>query len=75
MNDKFVNFGVGWVRQTKDGSNYISAVVGGRNLKVKQLKAVLDSGEEVEVSKFAVYWNKEKQTDKSPDVRLTFINE
>lgn len=68
-NAKYTEFASGWVKQSKAGSEYISAT---SNLKKSGLKILLqdESGETKEVASFAVFFVQDKKNEKAPDVRF-----
>ena len=69
---KSIRFGVGWMKQTAKGVEYISAVAGGKKDQPLKLLIQDDDGNQVEVENFAVFFNEEKKTEKAPDVNFVF---
>lgn len=70
MNNKRVNFAVGWVRNTKDGSQFISCVANGERQKAR-LKLELEDGTEVYPENFFVNFTENKTNEKAPDVNFS----
>lgn len=73
-NKKYYQIAVGWLKQGKDGSEYVSASANGKSTKVKLL-AQLENGQTVEVNSFAMFFNKNKKKDSHPDVQFSFTTE
>lgn len=71
---KYHQFAVGWLKKSKDGGEYVSASANGKTMKVKLL-AQLENGETVEVSSFAMFFNKNKNKESHPDVQFSFTTE
>ena len=71
MNKKYINFGVGWLKNTQKGDEYISATSKGKNQKGK-LMYEDENGDSYEVSSFAVFFNNNKKKADHPDVQFTF---
>lgn len=77
---KFINFGIGWLRQktNKDGQaeDYVSAVPVQANVKMNRpgYKIIVraDDGTETQVDSFLMYFNANKQNEKAPDVQFFF---
>lgn len=72
--NKYHNFAAGWLKQNKAGEDYVSAVANGPKSKVKLL-IELEDGTVVTPNSFVMLFNKEKQNDKSPDVRFVYSTE
>ena len=72
---KTVEFGVGWLNEKKDGTQYISARSSGERQAVKLLVEDVNTGEQVTVSSFAVFFNNNKTNEKAPDVSFRFTPE
>ncbi|HEY8365684.1 MAG TPA: hypothetical protein VIL57_00925 [Bacteroidia bacterium] len=73
-NKKYHNLAVGWVRQGKDGKDYISAAANGEKAKVK-LFAQLEDGTQVSVDSFFVKFKEDKKSERAPDVDFIFSTE
>lgn len=71
---KYTQFAVGWLKEKKDGNQYISAKANGKLQKVKLLLQTED-GNTVPVDSFAVFFNSEKPSEKAPDVQFVFSSD
>jgi uncharacterized protein (DUF736 family) len=71
MRGQSIKFGVGWLKQSQNGSEYISAVAGGQKNTVKLILQD-EAGNQQEVENFAVFFNQDKKTPKAPDVSFVF---
>lgn len=71
---KYVNFAVGWIKQTKAGKQIISGAASGERQKVK-LQVVLEDGTVVPVNNFFVSFAENKPSEKAPDVQFTMTLE
>lgn len=71
---KYVNFAVGWLKQTKAGKQIISGAASGERQKVKLL-VQLEDGTQVQVNNFFVSFNETKPSEKAPDVQFTMTLE
>lgn len=71
---KSKQIGVGWLKETKAGKQYISARANGKLQKIKLL-AEMEDGSTVPVNSFAVLFNEEKPSENAPDVRFVFTPE
>ena len=69
---KSVKFGVGWLKQSAKGDEYISAVAGGNKNAPVKLILQDENGNQQEVANFAVFFNEDKKTPKAPDVSFVF---
>jgi len=74
MNNKFTQFAAGWLRNQKDGTEYVSAAANGERNKVKLL-VELENGEQVPVNNFVMFFNQRKTKENHPDVQFYFSNE
>lgn len=71
-NRRWFNFASGWIRKNSQGRDYISAAANGQKATVELVARVKETGEELPLNNFAVFFEEEKKNDKSPDVRFTF---
>lgn len=71
---KSAQIGVGWLKNTRDGRQFISARSNGASQKVK-LFAQMEDGSTVPVNTFAVFFNEQKPNEKAPDVQFVFTPE
>lgn len=80
--NKYNEFAVGWLKQSKNKGEYVSAVAskgnpnapGGNNPKIKLL-AEFEDGTQREITNFAMFFNENKKSEKAPDVRFVFSEE
>lgn len=70
MSRRYINFGAGWFKQKKDGEEYLSCTVGNRKDPVELVLKTAD-GEEIPVTSFAAFLNKNKKADTHPDFSFT----
>lgn len=70
---QYFNIGAGWTK-SYNGKDYISCRANSEaNEKGNvRLQAVNQNGETVDIESFAMYWNDEKKSENSPDVRFVF---
>lgn len=71
MSKQYFNFGSGWFKTKGDGEEYLSCSVGNRKNPIK-LFAQLEDGSSMEVTSFAAFTNKNKQSENHPDFQFTF---
>jgi hypothetical protein len=73
-NRKKLYWASGWIKAGKEGGEFVSASLNPRkNIK---MFLQLEDGSQIEVQHFNMFFNNEKQTDKSPDVSFaTFLEE
>lgn len=73
-----VEFAIGWLQKTKNGDEYVSASASkGNPAKGKpgyKLLIQTEDGRTLPVEKFAMFFNENKTSEKSPDVRFV-VNE
>ncbi len=74
MKKQYVNFANGWLKQTKDGAEYVSASTEGKFVKTK-LSLELEDGTVIPVKSFAMFFNQNKQKPNHPDVQFTLTLE
>lgn len=79
-NVKFIEFSVGWLKQSEKKGEYISAnLAKGNPAKgkpgVTKMTVELDNGETIDVSNFLVYFNDNKISEKAPDVQFVLVQE
>jgi len=74
MDKTFHHLASGWVKETKNGKEYVSFSSNGPKDAVK-LVAVLENGTEVEITNFNMYENDKKGNDNWPDYRLVLITD
>lgn len=72
---KYVEFSVGWLRQSKNKGEYVSAILAKGNPKngkpgVAKITVELDNGEVIDMKGFAMFFNESKKSDKGPDVQF-----
>lgn len=77
---KYVEFAVGWLKNSEKKGEYVSAVLAKGNPAknrpgIKSLTVELDNGETMKVTNFAMFFNENKVSDKAPDVQFTFTTE
>lgn len=74
---RYVEFSVGWLKQSKNRGEYVSAMVSKGNPKtgkpgVAKITVELDNGEVAEITGFAMFFNENKKSEKAPDVQFVF---
>lgn len=77
---KFNEFAVGWLKQSKNKGEYVSAILAKGNPKngkpgVAKITVEMDNGEVSEIKGFAMFFNETKKSDKAPDVQFVFSTE
>lgn len=77
---KYNEFAVGWLKQSKNKGEYVSAVLAKGNPKsgkpgVAKITVELDNGETAEITGFAMFFNENKKSEKAPDVQFVFTTE
>jgi len=75
--NKSLTFANGWVKTSKQGTEYISISSNPEKSYPQGIKlfAELPDGRTVALTNFQLYWNAEKRSENSPDVRLSFFDE
>lgn len=74
MSRSYITIGAGWLRQGKDGSEYISCVAGDKRNNTKLYAEV--NGVMTPVESFALFFqDKDESHPKSPDLRVVFSQE
>lgn len=71
QNSKYQEFAAGWIKKSKAGVEFISAVADNKRTKTK-IYLENEDGSTVEVSNFVVFFNENKKNENSPDVRFVF---
>lgn len=74
---RYVEFSVGWLKQSKNRGEYVSAMISKGNPKtgkpgVAKITVELDNGEVAEITGFAMFFNENKKSEKAPDVQFVF---
>ena len=74
MSKQYFNIGAGWVRTNQNGEEYISCKANDKaNDKGNvRLQAVNEESKAVDIESFVMFYNKNKEKDSHPDVRLVF---
>lgn len=74
---KSLTFANGWVKTSKQGTEYISVSSNPEKSYPAGIKllAELPDGRTVQLNNFQMYWNTEKRSENSPDVRFSFFDE
>lgn len=77
---KYNELAVGWLKQSKNKGEYVSAVIAKGNPKtgkpgVSKITVEMDNGETHELSGFAMFFNENKKSEKAPDVQFVFSTE
>ena len=72
---KYIEFSVGWLKQSKNKGEYVSAIVAKGNPKtgkpgVSKMTIEMDNGETLNVTGFAMFFNENKKSEKAPDVQF-----
>jgi hypothetical protein len=72
---KFTEIAVGWLKQSQNKGEYVSAVLAKGNPSkgkpgVSKLVVHLDNGETMDITGFAMFFNESKKSDKAPDVQF-----
>jgi hypothetical protein len=75
---KYLEFAVGWLKETTKGQ-YISAQTSKGNpatgKPAVKLIAEFDDGRQVTLTNFAVFFNENKKSEKTPDVQFVYNTE
>lgn len=66
---KYQEFAAGWIKTSKSGTEFISAVADNKRTKTKVYLETED-GAKIELSNFVVFFNENKKNENSPDVRF-----
>lgn len=72
---KFTEIAVGWLKQSKNKGEYVSAILAKGNPKngkpgVAKITVEMDNGETHEIKGFAMFFNESKKSEKAPDVQF-----
>ncbi len=72
---KYIEIAVGWLKQSKNKGEYVSATIAKGNPKtgksgVSKITVEMDNGETVDVKGFAMFFNENKKSEKGPDVQF-----
>lgn len=77
---RYVEVAVGWLKQSQTKGEYVSAVIAKGNPKtgkpgVAKLTLELDSGEVLNITNFAMFFNENKKSEKGPDVQFVLTTD
>ena len=77
---KYNEFAVGWLKQSQNKGEYVSAIMAKGNPKtgkagVAKITVTMDNGEVNEITGFAMFFNESKKSEKAPDVQFVFSTE
>lgn len=74
MANKGIFIGAGWSKVSNEGTKFISAQGGNKNIQLIAVNS--ETGEQFEVKNFSIFRNKnEKRKEKSPDYYMVFFPE
>lgn len=77
---KYNEFAVGWLKQSQNKGEYVSATIAKGNPKngkpgVAKIVVEMDNGDVTEITGFAMFFNENKKSEKAPDVQFVFSTE